>query len=302
MSHIIASSHRLPTSQIYMSVQKSYLHFCNTFSRIPVPATEQILLRIIAQISPSVGPQSIHLYLSAIRAMPWLPPTYTLYHRSHQRSPFPNTPPKQKTPFTFDILYSFLSVLPSDFDSLATWTCMTFTFFAFPQAGEITSSLPLEPGQSIPPVSHLSFSTTKLGQIFAQLFIPRTKTSQYSIKAIVGLTGNYVCAWCAMVKYLNSRYIINTSFVHTPLFMLSNHSFIHKQYLVSRTSSLMSSICLNPANFTGHSFWVGAATQASINHMPEFHILGRWKSNAYKTYIHTPIEQIANYSNVLSNS
>ncbi len=86
--------------------------------------------------------------------------------------------------------------------------------------------------------------------------------------------------------------------------MLPNYSFIHKQYLVSHTHSLISAIGLNPANFTGHSFWVGAVSQASINHMPEFHIqqLGHWKSNVYKTYIHTPIDQIVNYSNVPSNS
>ncbi len=106
-----------------------------------------------------------------------------------------------------------------------------------------------------------------------------------------------------MVESINSRHIINTSFVHTPLFMLSNHSFIYKQYLASRTHSLISSIGLNPANCTGHNFRVGVATQASIKHMPEFHIqqLGHWKSNIYKTYIHTPIEQIANYSTFLSH-
>ncbi len=141
------------------------------------------------------------------------------------------------------------------------------------------------------------------GQNFAQLFIPQTKTSQHGIKAIVGCTSKSVCAWCAIVEYLNSRHIINTSFVHTPLFMLSNHSFIHYQNLVSHTHSLIYAIGLNPANFIGHSFRVGVATQAIINHMPEFHIqqLGHWKSNAYKTYIHTPVHQIVNYSFVLSN-
>ncbi len=144
----------------------------------------------------------------------------------------------------------------------------------------------------------------KNGQNFAQLFIPRTKTSQHGIKSIVGCTSKSICAWCAMVEYLNSRHTINTSFVHTPLFMLSNHSFIHKQYLVSSTRSLIAATGLYPANFTGHSFRVGVATQPSINHIPEFHFqqLGHWKYNAYKTYIHTPIDQIVNYSNVLSKS
>ena len=310
MSLIIGSGHRKSTSRTYNSAQKSYLQFCNLFSLIPIPASEQTLLRYIAHISPSVGPQSIHVYLAAIRTMHITqgfdsPPTNTPRISLAIKGLLSSAPPpKQKTPLTFDILNSIHSILPSDFDSLATWACMTFTFFACLRAGEITPSLPLEPGQSPPLVSHLSFGTTNHGQNFAQLIIPRTKTSPHGITAIVGCTGKPVCAWCAMVQYLNCRHISNPKHVHTPLFILSNNSFIHKQYLVNRTRSFIATIGLNPDIFTGHSFRVGAATQASMNLMPEFHIqqLGHWKSNAYKTYIHTPIHQIVNYSNILANS
>ncbi len=146
-------------------------------------------------------------------------------------------------------------------------------------------------------VAYLSFS-----QNIVQLIIPRTK--------LLCMARNH--CWLhrqismCLVRYgriLKLQAHHQHLFYSYPLFMLSNHSFIHKQYLINHNWSLIAAIGLNPANCTGHSFRVGAATQANINHLPEFHIhqLCHWKSNVYKTYIHTPLDQTVNYSTVLAN-
>lgn len=306
--NIMGRGHRPSTKRTYNSAQKSYLDFCTLYSLVAMPATEQTILRYIAYISSTVAPQSLHVYLSAVRSLhithgfncpPTVTPRISLANKGLASTA---PPPKTKTPLTFDILCKIHLKLPSDFDTVATWACMTLAFFACLRAGEIAPCLPLDAGQSCPLVSDLMFGVDRFGQSYMQVNISRTKTQLHGIKVIAGCTGKPVCAVCAMIKYMNLRNINCTALNNSPLFLLSNGSFIHKDYLVTRTRAMIAAIGLDPASYTGHSFRVGAATQASINNMPEFHIqqLGHWKSNAYKTYVHTPIDQKVQYSHILS--
>ena len=51
-------------------------------------------------------------------------------------------------------------------------------------------------------------------------------------------------------------------------------------------------------NFSSHSFRIGAATVAGRNGIPDLLIqeLGRWKSNAFQSYIRTPSAALASLS------
>ena len=51
-------------------------------------------------------------------------------------------------------------------------------------------------------------------------------------------------------------------------------------------------------NYTGHSFWRGAATSARLAGLSEeeIQLLGRWKSNSYRLYIETHPDWIHNAS------
>ena len=55
---------------------------------------------------------------------------------------------------------------------------------------------------------------------------------------------------------------------------------------------------LNPAEYAGHSFRIGAATVAHLNGLDDSTImtLGRWKSEAYLRYIRIPKEHLAKIS------
>ena len=57
-------------------------------------------------------------------------------------------------------------------------------------------------------------------------------------------------------------------------------------------------------NFSSHSFWIGAATVAARNGIPDYQIqaLGRWTSSVYLLYIRTPAELLSWLSKQLSLS
>ena len=63
----------------------------------------------------------------------------------------------------------------------------------------------------------------------------------------------------------------------------------------------MSSAGLNPSDYAGHSFRIGAATTAGVCGISDatIEMLGRWENTAYLIYVRTPRDQLAQFSAVL---
>ena len=61
---------------------------------------------------------------------------------------------------------------------------------------------------------------------------------------------------------------------------------------------------MQPENYAGHSFHIGAATTAAAGGVPVEVIktLGRWKSQAYQLYIKLPSSQLADISKKLAST
>lgn len=101
----------------------------------------------------------------------------------------------------------------------------------------------------------------------------------------------------ALVDYLSIR-----GHVDGPLFLLASGEPLSREALVVKVRSALSLAGLNPSNYCGHSFRIGAATTALKAGVSDAKIkmLGRWESDAYQLYLRTPREDLATICAVLS--
>ena len=82
-----------------------------------------------------------------------------------------------------------------------------------------------------------------------------------------------------------------------PLFTVSDGRPLTRQQLSSTVQSILHSAGYIHS-YLGHSFHIGAATTATALGVPD-HLnktLGRWSSDAYHIYIHTPFSSIVHVS------
>ena len=72
--------------------------------------------------------------------------------------------------------------------------------------------------------------------------------------------------------------------------------------LVSWLKSTLQQIGVNPTQFSGHSFLIGAATTAAARGIGDATIqtLGRWKSDSYTRYIRIPRNELSTLSGTLA--
>ena len=74
-----------------------------------------------------------------------------------------------------------------------------------------------------------------------------------------------------------------------------------RQIFATALDNLLTELQLDPGEFNTHSFRIGAATSAKEANISDMHIqmLGRWKSNAYQSYIRTSPSKVAQLSKQL---
>ena len=113
----------------------------------------------------------------------------------------------------------------------------------------------------------------------------------------LGRTGNAICPVTAILSYLALWRDVSG-----PLFVLQNGRMLTHQIFSDTLDGLLKELYFKKENFNTHSFCIGAATSAKAANISDTHIqmLGRWKSNAFKLYIHTPPQEMANLSRVLA--
>ena len=91
-----------------------------------------------------------------------------------------------------------------------------------------------------------------------------------------------MCPVIALQEYLNTY-----PHITGPLFQFKGGSPVNHAFVATQLVQVTKFIGLNPAHFKGHSFRIGAATQAAILGYSDSQIqkLGRWNSNAMRRYI-----------------
>ncbi len=75
-----------------------------------------------------------------------------------------------------------------------------------------------------------------------------------------------------------------------PFFRFPAGRPLTRELLVEHLRIALRSVGVDPSDFAGHSFRIGAAT-----------ILGQWQSSAYQCYLQIPKENLATISRVLSS-
>ena len=211
-------------------------------------------------------------------------------------------PPRVRRPITLDIMKAIFTLLkqkPPSYNNTMIWAACCIAFFGFLRSSELTVPAQDTYDSNI----HLSVQdiavNNKSAPTMVRIRIKQSKTDPFrqGVDIYLGRTNNNVCPVTAILPYLALRG--NAS---GPLFMLHDGRLLTRQIFSSILDSLLKELHLNQEDFNTHSFRIGAATSAKAANISDTHIqmLGRWKSNAYKLYIQTPPQQLANLSKVLA--
>lgn len=267
-----------------------------------LPLTERTLCHFAADLSESVSWGTIRSYLSALRfyqigsglpdpslgSSPRLAYVLKGIHKS--------TPDRSRTkrlPITPDLLrgmYTAWSQGPKTFDKVMLWAACCLGFFGFMRSGEFTCSSLLTPSDSMLSVSDIRVDSRDNPQVLIVLLRhSKTDTFGTGVNLYLGRTGDILCPVTAVLGYLAIR-----PSTPGPLFIFQDGTPLSRARLVTHVRKALSQAGVNTANFSGHSFRIGAASMAARAGFSDSLIqtLGRWKSSAFTAYIRTPVEDL----------
>ncbi len=204
-----------------------------------------------------------------------------------------NPPSRTRLPITPPILRRIGSVWeaqgPSK-DQVMLWAAATLIFFGFMRSGELT----VPSGSAFDPAIHLTMEDITVDDIakpsMLKLHLKASKTDPFrrGVDIVVGRTQDKMCPVAATLAYLALR-------GNGPgfLFHFRNGKPLIKNRFVEEVRSALAAAGLNPKEYAGHSFRIGATTTAHARGLNDSTIqtLGRWPS--YLVYIKTHKDQLA---------
>ena len=126
-----------------------------------------------------------------------------------------------------------------------------------------------------------------------RVHLKRSKCDQFGkgVNVFVGRTNTPICPVAAILAYIAVR-----GASEGPFFRLASGQPLSKLKFVSSFRQALQAIGLPYQDFAGHSFRIGAATAAA-----KAGTLGRWNSATFFTYIRTPRENLARFSNMIAS-
>ena len=297
------------TKRTYQSGITRFQEFCSTFSLPPLPASPLTLRYFCAHISTTVCHATVKLYLSAI----------CLHHIEHNH-PDPthdtllqyvvkgikrsqSAPTRPRLPITLSILKALKQALHNAthhtmHDKRMLWAAFTTAFYGFLRAGELCARAVAH----FDPDSRLLHSDLTLNSTYIRLNIQASKTDPFRQGQTVTIgatsTSTYPRALKTYLELLESTFSRPSS----PLFVFKDRAYLTRSKLTTTLRNLLLAAGLNPDHYASHSFRIGAATSAAAAGLPDWQIqaMGRWSSNCYTRYIHTPHSTIVRTSQQLA--
>ena len=307
VSSYLAGALAPATLRVYGSGRRRYMAFCSAADISPLPLVEHALCMFVTYLArDGLTHQTIKSYLSAIRHYhilagqgdPFIGNPFPLLQyvlRGIKRSPV-HSRRLPRMPITPTILRApkdqWATASLRDTDFVMLWAACCMGFFGFMRAGEFS-------------VTHVSefdpASSLCLGDIavdrhqdpsVVQVRLKQSKTDPFhrGVSIYLGRTQTDLCPVVAILAYIAVRPAVNG-----PLFVFKDGSFLTRDRLVSAIRRALSAAGINTTGFSGHSFWIGAATTAAVVGVEDSTIkmLGRWESSAYQRYLRTPRETLA---------
>ena len=273
--------------------------------------TEQgILLFVAFAVRQGLKHQTIKCYLSAVRHLqvcsgggdPGIGsmPQLELSLRGSKKEQLGQQKPT-RLPITPAILMKLRQVWDKQAKERHAVGSMLPWFFGFLRSGEFTApeSDEFDPGQ------HLSFTDVAVDSLDSprclSIKIKQSKTDPFrqGVTICLGKTEALFCPVGAILSYLVMR-----GPGGGPLFRFRDGRALTRPRLVVEIRKALAQAGINPDDYAGHSFHIGAATTAAACGVPVDIIktLGRWKSNAYQLYVRLPREQLSGISKTLASS
>ena len=311
----LAGGITLSTRAAYTSALRRYLNFCHKFGlEHPFPLSEAQLCRFAAFLGQErLKHRTIKSYLSGLRfaqihqglGNPFtadMPRLEYLLAGLKREEAHTGARPKPRLPITAEVLKRMKQVWlspPVKVDDRMLWAAACTGFFGFLRAGEFT----VPSKQAYDPEVHLNLADMAIDShehpSLIRLLIKQSKTDTFreGVEVFLGASKGEICLVRALVDYLSVR-----PATPGPLFVFESGSPLTRASLVASLHEALQQVGLNHREYNGHSFRIGTATTAAQRGLEESRIqtLGRWKSEAYKTYIKLPRSQLAVVSQTLA--
>ena len=169
------------------------------------------------------------------------------------------------------------------------WAASCLAFFGFLRSGEFT----LQTAAAAPAIraSDAAVDSHTAPSVVC-IHLRKAKTDPFGrgISLYLGRTGTDICPVAALLNYLSIR-----PRGDGPIFVHQDGSPLLKHQFITEVRQALGAAGLNPSQYSGHSFRIGAATTAAAAGIPDHLIktLGRWESSAYMLYVRTPRESLA---------
>ena len=289
--------------------------FCAKFGvSNPFPISQALLCYYVAYLANNgLAYQTIKTYLAAIRHVQiaqGLPepkqyasmPKLKVVEKGVRKIRALDKPSRPRLPITPAILRqirALWSPKSRDFTHIMLWAVACTCFFGFFRLGELL--VPTGHGFDIQlhlAVSDLAVDNPTDPRIL-QIHLKRSKTDQFhtGTNVFIGRTGDELCPVAALMAYLAVR-----GMKQGPLFLTRDEQPLRRECVIDNIRQALQTLGLESSHYAGHSFRIGAATTAAERGFPDstIKVLGRWKSDAYRTYIRLPRQWLASLSGQLS--
>ena len=280
----------------------------------PFPASEHTLVLFVSQLASRIKPQSIPVYLSAVRALHLsngysnpLEHTLRLNQTLRGIQRIHGVTVRQKLAITTKLLLDIKHYInPNSHNDVVMWAAMVTAHFLLLRCGEFT----VRQSQQFRSDHHLTlddvqFRSSPSGKEFLALRLKTSKTDQFrkSHTLFAGHSLKAVCPVCCLQSLFRLYKSTPSSYSTHPLFTLADGTPLTRQAFLDFTSSRLRILGIDPRNYSGHSFRIGGATSAASAGIPDHLIktIGRWSSDCYQRYIRTPLESVTAISSTLAS-